>query len=1719
MFDEAHSQIDDQQKRLEALDTKPDDSKVMFGSKDYADTYIQKVDDFQDFVKKADVPDELKKQQFEDVAKFLKGIDAGTSAWIEQFSMALITKLSDFRGRVEALDGELEKRHEVQRGDTVPGIVESKLGIKWKDDPARFFAGVRFLQEKRQNPGCILKIEDGKVKWEAGPSDPNQLEVGEYFVTDGLSGVATGTLADVDWYLGFSSSAPYGRAIRQEVSKRATSGAAEDLMSASDIDAISGDPAAIDGLQSKLSGFAVMRDFSSIWKGNVDAAQAMAVTLPEEARDRVNDRLAQISHILSEMLKEAQKSSPDKAAVQELVDSLGPISDEVDQLVVLEGVFESVRPRVEEAQGCVDVAERLLRGEEVSETLYSGLSVSQLCLSAQGHYGEAYRALSEHLVVNQEVLSPSSIEEVLLEMDALKQEILGVEELQNVPKLQRAVADYPEYFVLHPETMAIVGNEKFQALSEPERQRIMDSVKEDYGISDEDRILELNAEFCPPHQAEFHEGRQLMVQGEMTKAKPHLLAYVQAVEGGPFESYEAGNLEIAKDHLVLIGQFEIAEMRGYLQKMQESLQLYLGGTLHKKRGLELTPLEALPMLQTMSDVLNVCEAALISGAVLTVEEARANIVASGKGTDQYLRSDSLQAFQRDRRFVDQIEGGVFDVFTLFERLNVAEGAEAEREAVLELARYYRENGLPQVASLLFDQYFAEEYQTLQKENPTLRREYFEQEFERDPKLREDLDKKFEKQLEGIIEDQLDGFRDVYEEENGVSISKKEARQLLSEKITGEEKTRMKDQLKDQIITDRWQAALKIAMINKRETTGVKDIFTEEYNDMMEFDRSWYEFWRMTDSQFDSLMENLWVEIVSLLLSFGVASRVSTTVMRRAVTRQLTKKIGKEVAEEMVEKALREGGEEAVKALGRQMLGRGAMMGVGATAFAGENTAFVVASGGLNGMRSGDFSQFTSVEGFAKAWGHSALTLGTLKGVGSAYGGTVGRLGTSPASMAGRSAVGQLGIRGGHMLGMNTAQVMALTGLGAGEMYLHGELTQGAVAESILQNTLITVAFTAAHAPQGRFQGRPVRGIEGQSPAEIARRLVSEHEASLRPASGRGAKRDGEEIRVPETAERAEELVERAEESSPDVLKVADKAPKVADAAEVRADFRASLKGAENLHLGSHFHFKSLENGESMLTINLERVESLRAVLKGEHELPADLVGTSLPLIDAYKSAQNVAEKRIVIEKAVQLLDNRIAKIREDIEIFKFDEKLRLDLENAREVWADRLEGAEAPSEARLLDIAAYTPEVAGTHYQGLLGAVRIHEAFIRQYRLSGDVRRFDSSLRSSQFGVTSDRSLYDHFTGADSGVERVAIAEKSLENIKRQVDALGDRIEVLARERYAQEGLDLTSDQIRTIVRRHPQHYMEAMEIYRQMPQKARELEEMGLTDCAEELLNFDNEFSRVDGAELSTPEYRLAYAERLRNLSPLELKWYRERPRKLPEQGSPDYGAAAFELKNFTADFVSEHVLPDLIRQNMPLETLIQQIHTWQTRGSSAQLEILGSGNEGHDISGRYREIYVSVGSYRCPPPERVPAMMEAFSAQVEGFSRQMEAARTTMTPEAYEQAVVRYAAFVHQRFVEIHPMRDGNGRTSRMLYEYIVIKHLGPENRYRRIPMDKRPGEPTMDGTLQDYNHKFSQDYLLEADLLSRRLQEQTFDEMLAGFEDFGRQIQHLVDQPPST
>jgi hypothetical protein len=342
-------------------------------------------------------------------------------------------------------------------------------------------------------------------------------------------------------------------------------------------------------------------------------------------------------------------------------------------------------------------------------------------------------------------------------------------------------------------------------------------------------------------------------------------------------------------------------------------------------------------------------------------------------------------------------------------------------------------------------------------------------------------------------------------------------------------------------------------------------------------------------------------------------------------------------------------------------------------------------------------------------------------------------------------------------------------------------------------------------------------------------------------------------------------------------------------------------------------------------------------------------------------------------------------------------------------------------------------------------------------------------------------------------------------------------------ERIIKQVHELSPEQIGKILRMHPDNYEHALELYRKIPEQQKVLEAMGLRDSANELANLDNKFSAVDGISLATPEERLAYFEKLKNMSPLELEWYRTRPPKLPASKShPQYADIANQLKEFSARFITEKLMPDLVARNMPFEDLVKELHKWQTMGSSAQMEVLRSASEGYNIAGRYRNVVVRVGAYWCPEETKVPGFMKLLSDQVEQYSAQMERMKAAMTPQAYESAVIQYAAHVLQRFVEIHPMRDGNGRTARMLYNYIVSKHLGAESRYRNIPMGVRSwGESTLHPDLMEFNGLLTaRDYPGMTGVtgmdLEPRLRGQKMDNMMADpiMRDFAHKIQDMID-----
>jgi len=84
--------------------------------------------------------------------------------------------------------------------------------------------------------------------------------------------------------------------------------------------------------------------------------------------------------------------------------------------------------------------------------------------------------------------------------------------------------------------------------------------------------------------------------------------------------------------------------------------------------------------------------------------------------------------------------------------------------------------------------------------------------------------------------------------------------------------------------------------------------------------------------------------------------------------------------------------------------------------------------------------------------------------------------------------------------------------------------------------------------------------------------------------------------------------------------------------------------------------------------------------------------------------------------------------------------------------------------------------------------------------------------------------------------------------------------------------------------------------------------------------------------------------------------------------------------------------------------------------------------------IQGEYRDSYVSISGseWKPPKPQDVPIQMKKL---LEEYSQK----RKRLHP-------VELAGWVHNRLVQIHPFTDGNGRTSRLILNWILMKNRFP-------------------------------------------------------------------------
>ncbi len=364
-----------------------------------------------------------------------------------------------------------------------------------------------------------------------------------------------------------------------------------------------------------------------------------------------------------------------------------------------------------------------------------------------------------------------------------------------------------------------------------------------------------------------------------------------------------------------------------------------------------------------------------------------------------------------------------------------------------------------------------------------------------------------------------------------------------------------------------------------------------------------------------------------------------------------------------------------------------------------------------------------------------------------------------------------------------------------------------------------------------------------------------------------------------------------------------------------------------------------------------------------------------------------------------------------------------------------------------------------------------------------DTRELESKYKEihSRLKYLEDVALLAQYTGKDDPAITTEMEQLkvNLEKYQRSLD-FERGLEMNARREFVQDHLEDAMElhpeiQIATLqelILKNPNTYERVIYLSKQ----AGQLEAMGLKQAARDLQDLTADFASVDGSPLKTAEQRAAFLEKLLKLSPLEHEWYETRPETTLDADSPDYQENFNKLKDFNAKFLSEKVLPELIARGLSADQLILEIHRWQTRGAQAQLEVLLSPEEGYDISGKTREVQVSVGEYIAPIAGRVPELLGQLSTNMQKIETQLSDLKTG-DPAVYEKAVVKAAFYALQTFVEIHPMRDGNGRTGRALYEYYIVKFLGPESKYRRLPMEKDDtGESSLHSEMRASNAKLS-------------------------------------------
>jgi len=124
---------------------------------------------------------------------------------------------------------------------------------------------------------------------------------------------------------------------------------------------------------------------------------------------------------------------------------------------------------------------------------------------------------------------------------------------------------------------------------------------------------------------------------------------------------------------------------------------------------------------------------------------------------------------------------------------------------------------------------------------------------------------------------------------------------------------------------------------------------------------------------------------------------------------------------------------------------------------------------------------------------------------------------------------------------------------------------------------------------------------------------------------------------------------------------------------------------------------------------------------------------------------------------------------------------------------------------------------------------------------------------------------------------------------------------------------------------------------------------------------------------------------------------------------------------------------------------------------------------------AGKYRPYNVQVGGKGCPLYEHIPKLMKNLELDIFKVESQ----------NAWQEDILN----IHNKFETIHPFADGNGRTGRLILNWLSLKHLGMFN---VVESEKRQ---KYYGGIRQYKEEFKKknlkvEFCKDAELKPRKL-----------------------------